>query len=124
MLRLELQPFYEDEVEKIRKKYGNFILINTNFNHVNAFFPAQNLFRPADNPGEAPQFGKAAVGMSREYAEGLRDHKQAIFEDNFAVAPEGEWQWLRQQRDGWWILDGALQIKALPVSGSAMGGSR
>jgi len=46
---------------------------------VNAFFPAQNLFQPAKRAGETPQFGKAAVGMSREYAEGLRDHKQDIF---------------------------------------------
>ena len=79
MLRPELQPFYESEAEEIRKTCGNFILINTNFNHVNAFFPAQNLFRPVKRADEAPQFGKAAVGMSREYAEGLRDHKQAIF---------------------------------------------
>jgi hypothetical protein len=70
---------YDQEAEEIRKTHGRFILVNTNFNHVNAFFPAQNLFRPADNPGEVPQFGKAAVGMSREYAEGLRDHKTAVF---------------------------------------------
>jgi hypothetical protein len=46
---------------------------------VNAFFPAQNLFRPVKKAGDKPQFGKAAVGMSREYAEGLRDHKLAVF---------------------------------------------
>ncbi|MGD8447363.1 MAG: hypothetical protein PVI94_27935, partial [Desulfobacterales bacterium] len=79
MLRPDLRPFYEPEAEKLRKKYGDFILVNTNFNHVNAFFPAQNLFRPVKNAGQTPQFGKAAVGMSREYAEGLRDHKQNIF---------------------------------------------
>ena len=79
MLRPELRSFYETEAEEIRKKHGRFILVNTNFNHVNAFFPAQNLFRPVDNPGDEPQFGKAAVGMSREYAEGLRDHKTAVF---------------------------------------------
>ena len=79
MLRPELRPFYEPEAEEIRKTCGNFILVNTNFNHVNAFFPAQNLFRPLKRAGQTPQFGKAAVGMSREYAEGLRDHKQAIF---------------------------------------------
>jgi surface carbohydrate biosynthesis protein len=79
MLRPELQPFYKSQVEEIQKTCGKFILVNTNFNHVNAFFPAQNLFRPVKEPGETPQFGKAAVGMSREYAEGLRDHKQGIF---------------------------------------------
>jgi len=80
MLRPELRSFYEPEAEEIRKTHGNFILVNTNFNHVNAFFPAQNLFRPVKRAGEEPQFGKAAVGMSREYAEGLQDHKQAIFD--------------------------------------------
>ena len=78
MLRPELRAFYEPETEELQKKYGKYILVNTNFNHVNAFFPAQNLFRPAKKAGEEPQFGKAAVGMSREYAEGLRDHKLDI----------------------------------------------
>jgi len=78
MLRPEMRAFYEPESEEIRKKYGKYILVNTNFNHVNAFFPAQNLFRPVKEAGEEPQFGKAAVGMSRKYAEGLRDHKLSI----------------------------------------------
>ena len=79
MLRPELRSFYEPEAEEIRKTHGRFILVNTNFNHVNAFFPAQNLFQPLKKAEESPQFGKAAVGMSREYAEGLRDHKETIF---------------------------------------------
>jgi len=79
MLRPDIQSFYEPEAEILRKKHGAFILVNTNFNHVNAFFPTQNLFRPVKRADEVPQFGKAAVGMSRKYAEGLRDHKQAIF---------------------------------------------
>ncbi|UCD77130.1 MAG: hypothetical protein JSW26_17075 [Desulfobacterales bacterium] len=80
MLRPELQPFYEPEAENLRRKHGPFILVNTNFNHVNAFYPAQNLFQPLKGNGESSQFGKAAVGMSRTYAEGLRDHKQAILD--------------------------------------------
>ena len=79
LLRPEMQDFYKEDADKIRKSYGNFILINTNFNHVNAFFPSQNLFRPVKTPGEQPQFGKAAKGMSRKFAEMLRDHKQTIF---------------------------------------------
>ncbi len=90
MLRPELLPFYEQQAEKLRQTHGDFILVNTNFNHVNAFFPAQNLFQPVKNPGEKPQFGKAAVGMSREYAEGLRDHKQSIFEAFQQMIPQLE----------------------------------
>mgnify|MGYP001816746162 FL=1 len=80
MLRPEMRPFYEPEVKKIRQTHGNFILVNTNFNHVNAFFPAQNLFKPAKVEGQEPVFGKAAVGMSRQYAQGLHDHKQTILD--------------------------------------------
>jgi len=80
LLRHEIQPYYEKEVSNIRKKYGDFILINTNFNHVNAFSPIRTLFLPADRPGQEPRFGRAARGMTREYAEGLRDLKQATFE--------------------------------------------
>ena len=80
LLRSEIQPYYEKEVSHIRETYGDFILINTNFNHVNAFSPIRNLFLPIDNPGEKPKFGRAARGMPREYAEGLRDLKQATFE--------------------------------------------
>jgi surface carbohydrate biosynthesis protein len=87
LLRPELHAYYDSEVKKIRDNYGDFILVNTNFNHVNAFTSIQNLFRPAENPGQLPEFGRAARGMSREYAEGLRDHKQAIFEDFQRMIP-------------------------------------
>ena len=81
LLRPELHAYYDKDVQKIQQDYGNFILVNTNFNHVNAFTPVQNLFQPVEQPGQIPKFGRAAKGMTREYAEGLRDHKQAIFED-------------------------------------------
>ena len=92
LLRPELRPFYQTEVANLQAAYGNFILVNTNFNHVNAYFPAQNLFRPVSKDGEVPQFGKAAVGMSREYAEGLRDHKQSILDAFKEMIPQLEKQ--------------------------------
>jgi len=79
LLRPEIRHYYEETVGELRKRYGDFILINTNFNHVNAFYPGLNLFVPNDKSGGDPKPGRAAKGMSREYAEGLRDHKQSIF---------------------------------------------
>jgi len=79
LLRPEISRYYVETVEKLRDRYGDFILVNTNFNHVNAFYPGLNLFAPPDKPGEKPEYGRAAKGMTREYAEGLREHKQAIF---------------------------------------------
>ena len=37
-----------------------------------------------------------------------------LFEDRLDAAPAGDWEWIRPARDGWWVLDRALQIKALP----------
>jgi surface carbohydrate biosynthesis protein len=90
LLRPDMQAYYEIEADQIRKTFGDFILINTNFNHVNAFMSAQNLFQPVKKEGEEAKFGQAAKGMSREYAEGFRDHKQAIFEDFQKFIPELE----------------------------------
>jgi len=87
MLRPEMCAFYEREVEEIRNGYGEFILVNTNFNHVNSFSPVQNLFQPVNYPGAEAVFGKSARGMTREYAEGFRDHKTAIFEDFQRLIP-------------------------------------
>jgi surface carbohydrate biosynthesis protein len=87
LLRPELHAYYDKDVDQIQKTYGSFILVNTNFNHVNAFTPVQNLFQPAETPGELPKFGRAAKGMTREYAEGLRDLKQAVFEDFLSMIP-------------------------------------
>ncbi len=79
MLRPEMQPFFAAATEALRQKYGDFLLINTNFSFVNAFYPDQNLFQPVKKPGEKPRYGRAAVGMERHFAEGLRDHKKAVF---------------------------------------------
>ncbi len=90
MLRPEMQPFFAEETEHLQQKYGEFLLINTNFSFVNAFYPDQNLFQPLKNPGEKPRFGRAAVGMDRHFAEGLRDHKQAVFQGFQRLIPRLE----------------------------------
>ncbi|MBL0713283.1 MAG: hypothetical protein JJV98_06240, partial [Desulfosarcina sp.] len=90
LLRPELRDFYREEARQIGKRYGKFILINTNFNHINALGPDLNLFQPVKTPGETPRLGRAARGMSRVYAEGLRAHKTAVFEDFKRIIPELE----------------------------------
>ena len=87
LLRHEMRDIYQGDVKHLRSVYGEFILVNTNFNHVNAFSPDLNLFRPAKKPGEEPKFGRAAKGMTRDYAEGLRNHKKAIFQDFQRIIP-------------------------------------
>ena len=88
MLRPELRSYYADQVKQLRQQNGDFILINTNFNHVNAYGADMNLFKPVKRSGQKALFGRAARGMSREYAEGLRDHKQAVFDQFQQLIPE------------------------------------
>jgi surface carbohydrate biosynthesis protein len=90
LLRPEIREFYRADAEDIRRQHGKFILVNTNFNHVNAWYPAQNLFRPMKKRGRGPAFGKAGKGMSVEFARALRDHKQALFDQFRAMIPELE----------------------------------
>jgi len=87
LLRPELHPYFGSEAATLRERYGDFILVNTNFSNVNAFVPSLNLFLPGKVPGVPPRFGRGAIGMSRAYAEGLRDFKLAVFEDIKAVIP-------------------------------------
>ena len=46
LLRPEIHGYFAQEAEDLRTAYGDFILINTNFGEVNAFYPSQNLFLP------------------------------------------------------------------------------
>jgi surface carbohydrate biosynthesis protein len=90
LLRAEMCSFYKNDADELRSKYGEFILVNTNFNHVNAFYPSQNLFKPMVNQGKKKKIGKAAKGMSPEFAEALRDHKQMLFDYFKKLIPELE----------------------------------
>jgi surface carbohydrate biosynthesis protein len=87
MLRPALHPYFESEAETLRATYGDFILINTNFASVNAFVTSLNLFLPVKKRGDEPKFGRGAIGMTREYAQGLHNFKQAVFEDIKDIIP-------------------------------------
>lgn len=78
LLRPELRSFFNDEVARLRREHGDFLLINTNFSDVNPFIPAVGLFLPAGKAGEKPRFGQAGKGMGLEFAEGLRAHKRKV----------------------------------------------
>jgi surface carbohydrate biosynthesis protein len=90
MLRAEMRRYYEKDAEALRKEHGNFILVNTNFNHVNAFGVDINLFKPAKPGSKKLRFGRAARGMTRYYAKGLWEHKQELFAHFKALIPRLE----------------------------------
>ena len=87
MLRAEIRPYFDTEVKRLRNLYGDFILINTNFSDVNPFIPNVGLFLPSKDPRKTARRGQSGIGMSLQFAEGLRDHKQAILEDFKQLIP-------------------------------------
>jgi surface carbohydrate biosynthesis protein len=87
MLRPELRPFFAAEVSAIRAEFGDFLLLNTNFTDVNPYLPTIGLFVPSKDPSQPARLGQAGKGMPRDFAEGLRAHKQSILEDFLAMIP-------------------------------------
>ncbi|GAK49465.1 hypothetical protein U14_00687 [Candidatus Moduliflexus flocculans] len=74
LTRRELRPFYAEEAEALRKKYGRFLLINTNFslcNHVRGKDVAIDVLAKG---------GKIADETHRTYYFALREHKRKIFD--------------------------------------------
>ncbi|SDW89291.1 surface carbohydrate biosynthesis protein [Nitrosomonas communis] len=87
MLRSEIRPYFAPEVEELRSRYGDFILINTNFSDVNPYIPSVGLFLPTKAPSKPARLGQSGIGMSKEFAEGLRAHKLSVLEDFKQLIP-------------------------------------
>ncbi|BBL35115.1 hypothetical protein Nstercoris_01371 [Nitrosomonas stercoris] len=87
MLRPEMHTLFSEEVKQLRKTYGDFILINTNFTNVNPFIPSVGLFIPTKEGEKTDRRGQGGIGMSDEFAEGLWHHKKAIMESFTRLIP-------------------------------------
>jgi surface carbohydrate biosynthesis protein len=88
LLRPDIRVFYREDADRLRDAYGDFILINTNFNHVNSLVPERNIFKPASKDGQPPELGRAGRKMTREYAQQLWDFKKATFDEFLRLIPE------------------------------------
>jgi surface carbohydrate biosynthesis protein len=82
LLRPDLRRYFERDAEELRKEHGDFLLVNTNFHHVNAFFPKLNVFEPRRG-----RPGRGARGMPRAFAQALHDQKLALFEAFLQMIP-------------------------------------
>jgi len=79
LLRPELRGLFDEEAEKLRHRFGRFVLVNTNFSRVNHWFPAQShlrttLARAEREPGAVPE---DELGVARQ--------KQLLFEHFLAM---------------------------------------
>ncbi|MCB1746579.1 MAG: hypothetical protein KDK06_05360 [Gammaproteobacteria bacterium] len=86
LLRPELRDYFAPAAQALRDRYGDFVLVNTNFSFVNPFLAAQALVLPADAQGRR-RASRTAAGMSDDFALGMAAHQQHIFEAFRALLP-------------------------------------
>ena len=86
LLRADVRDYFAPEVAALKQRYGDFILVNTNFSFVNNFVPALNLIE-RDTQGQA-QVSRTGRGMSVQFALGMADHQQAIYDHFRALLPQ------------------------------------
>lgn len=91
LLRPEVRGYFDPEAAAIRARFGDFILINTNFSFVNAFVPGLNLMQPGASAG-AFVVGRAGRGLSHSFAAGMAAHQQVIYDRFRELIPLlGQW---------------------------------
>lgn len=79
LLRPELRPVFAADVDRLRERFGPFLLINTNFSRLNHYFPGQSRQRRALESGP-PVHG---VDLGR----GLAAHKASLYEKFLEMVP-------------------------------------
>jgi surface carbohydrate biosynthesis protein len=84
LLRPEMRELFQDRVDELRRKHGDFILINTNFHSVNGDHDTLNLLYL--NQGEWVR-GHASLGFPEEFVRGLFHYKRTVFEGFQALIP-------------------------------------
>ena len=89
LLRSDLRGYYEEDVRALREEYGDFVLVNSNFNLINAYHTDMNLLMPGPNPGDELVLSRRSksLGLDREYAEGFTAYKKAILQSFEELVP-------------------------------------
>lgn len=85
-LRPEVRGYFNPEVAALRAKYGDFILVNTNFSFVNNFVPSLNLIER--NALGQERVSRTGRGMSLPFATGMAAHQQAIYDHFRELLPQ------------------------------------
>ena len=78
LLRQDVRGFYADEVAALREKFGDYILVNTNFSFANNFVEDLNLVQ-SDPDNDSFKISRTGRGLSRHFAKGMGDHQEKIF---------------------------------------------
>lgn len=81
MMRPELRGFFDEEVAELRRKFGRYILINTNFGILNHFFP--NLSTPI--PGDSAD--GIQLNADTDFMAGAAAYRYGIFRSFQELVP-------------------------------------
>ncbi|MET0282770.1 MAG: surface carbohydrate biosynthesis protein [Steroidobacteraceae bacterium] len=87
LLRPELRGYFDEEAQALKREFGDFVLVNTNFTDVNPFLPSLGLFEPPGSTSPTARIGQAGKGMPRSFAIGLHAHKTRLLESFIAMLP-------------------------------------
>ena len=79
LLRRELRSYYQPQVDDIRNRFGEFVMINTNFGLVNHFYPKLGALKRAVEA--------EAAGSVNSYDAAKGRHKLALFKAFLAMLP-------------------------------------
>ena len=79
LLRPDLRGYYAPEIESIRRRYGEFALLNSNFAIVNHYIPNRTRFKVAEWVAEHDR---------ARLRSGIVGHKQALFDAFIQAIPE------------------------------------
>ena len=79
LLRPELAAYFTHQVQSIRERFGDFVLVSTNFSMVNHFIPEHVRFATATD---------ADAERADALRDGLKAHKKLIFEAFIAAIPD------------------------------------
>ena len=86
LLRRDVREYFRDEADKLRARFGDFILINANFSFVNPFVKKLALVQSAEEPGRY-KVSRTGSGMSEAFAAGMAAHQQEIFDHFRTLVP-------------------------------------
>ena len=79
LMRPELRDFFQPQVAALRERYGDFVLVNTNFGLVNHFYPGLGYLKKAAE--------SKSPGAAHPYDEGKGRHKLSLFNYFQAMLP-------------------------------------
>lgn len=80
LMRPDVREYYRPEVDSIRARFGEFVLVNTNFNKVNHFFAELSELKSAAEAGAEVQAHPFEAGKGR--------HKLVLFQHFLDMLPQ------------------------------------